>query len=47
MMGMAGVDPMLLPESLEGAEINVTIYPGVQLSVGDGTTLIADAEPRD
>jgi hypothetical protein len=45
-LGMAGVDPMLLPESLEGAEINVTIYPGAVLSWDDGTTLIQMQSPE-
>jgi hypothetical protein len=45
-LGMAGVDPMLLPESLEGAEINVTLYPGAVLSWDDGTTLIQMQSPE-
>lgn len=28
-MEMAGVDPLLIPDSLEGAPVNVTIYPAV------------------
>jgi hypothetical protein len=45
-LGMAGVDPLLLPDSLEGAEISVTLYPGAFLSWDDGTTLIQMQSPE-
>ncbi len=45
-MGMAGVDPMLLPDTLDGAEINVVLHPGVVQSWADGTTLMQTRSPE-
>ena len=42
---MAGADPALLPDSLEGAVINVSVYPGVELNWEDGTWLVQMASP--
>lgn len=41
----AGVDPQLLPDSLEGAEVDVTIYPAVEQRWDDGTTLLQTSSP--
>lgn len=46
LMGMAGVDPMLLPDSLEGAEINVVLHPGTLLMWEDGTSLMQMQSPE-
>lgn len=46
MMNMAGVDPELLPASLAGAEIGVTIYPAVQQTWADGTTFMQMPSPE-
>lgn len=46
MMSMAGVDPELLPMSLEGAEISVVMYPAVQQAWADGTTFVQMPSPE-
>lgn len=45
-LGMAGVDPMMLPDSLEGAEINVVLHPGAALAWTGGTTLVQMRSPE-
>lgn len=45
-MSMAGVDPTLLPDSLEGAEINAVLHPGAVLTWADGTTLMQTRSPE-
>lgn len=45
-LSMAGVDPLLLPDSLEGAEINVVLHPSAVLSWADGTTLMQTRSPE-
>jgi hypothetical protein len=46
MMSMAGVDSSLLPESLDGAKIDVTIYPAVQQTWADGTMFAQMLSPE-
>ncbi|MDT8306433.1 MAG: hypothetical protein RRC07_10895 [Anaerolineae bacterium] len=46
MMGMAGVDPSVLPMSLAGAEISVVLYPAVQQGWADGTTFVQMPSPE-
>ena len=41
----AGADPQLLPDSLAGAEIDVTIFPAVKQRWPDGTTLVQSQSP--
>lgn len=45
-LGMAGVDPMLLPDTLAGAEINVVLHPGSVVTWDDGTTLMQTRSPE-
>ncbi|HSM55167.1 MAG TPA: hypothetical protein VK879_03350 [Candidatus Sulfomarinibacteraceae bacterium] len=42
----AGVDPQLLPESLDGAVVDVTIYPAVQQVWDDGLMLVETESPQ-
>lgn len=41
----ADVDPTLLPDSLDGAEVDVTIFPAVEQRWSDGVTLIQSESP--
>lgn len=41
----AGADPMLLPDSLEGAVVDVTIYPGVRQNWNNGVNLFQSQSP--
>lgn len=41
----AGVDPLLLPDSLEGAEVNVTVYPSVQQMWADEVVMAQMPSP--
>jgi hypothetical protein len=45
-MSMAGADPLLLPDSLQGAEINVVLHPGAVLSWDNGATLMQMQSPE-
>jgi hypothetical protein len=45
-LGMAGVDPLLLPDSLNGAQINVVLHPGIVQSWADDTTLLQMRSPE-
>ena len=45
-LNAAEVDPKLLPDSLDGANINVTLYPSVEQSWADGTVLFQTASPE-
>lgn len=40
------VDPQLLPDSLDGQTISVTMYPGVEQQWADGTLLMQTASPE-
>lgn len=40
-----GVDPLLLPDSLDGARIDISAFPGVQQVWADGTILMQTASP--
>lgn len=40
-----GIDPMLLPDSLDGARIDMTAFPSVQQVWADGTVLVQTASP--
>ena len=40
-----GVDPMLLPDSLDGVQIDVSVSPGVSQVWADGTNLMQTASP--
>jgi hypothetical protein len=44
-MEAAGADPRLLPDSLDGAEINVTIYDGISQNWDSGTVLMQMPSP--
>lgn len=41
----AGADPMLLPDSLDGARVNVTVYDSVQQVHSDGLRLLQTPSP--
>lgn len=41
----AGADPLLLPESLDGAVVNVVVFPGVQQVWDNGVTLMETPSP--
>lgn len=41
----AGADPGLLPDSLDGARVDVTAYPGVQLVWGEDTVFMQTESP--
>ncbi|MEJ2747597.1 MAG: hypothetical protein P8183_06775 [Anaerolineae bacterium] len=41
-----GADPMLLPDSLDGAQVDVTVFAGVQQQWADGTMLMQTASPE-
>ncbi len=40
-----GADPMLLPDSLDGAVVDVAVYAGIQQQWADGTMLMQTASP--
>ena len=40
-----GTDPLLLPDSLDGAQVNVSIFAGVQQEWADGTMLLQTESP--
>ncbi len=42
----AGADPQLLPDSLDGAQVDVTVFAGVQQQWDDGTMLLQTASPE-
>lgn len=44
-LAAAGADPELIPDTLEGAEVDVTIYPIVNLNWADGTVMAQTASP--
>lgn len=41
-----GVDPLLLPDSLDGAPVEVNVYPSVQQVFVNGTTLMQTPSPE-
>jgi hypothetical protein len=45
LMSLAGADPALIPDSLDGAEVNVTVYDGVSQSWADGLVLLQAPSP--
>lgn len=45
-LSAAEVDPKLLPDSLDGANINITLYASVEQSWADGTTLFQTPSPE-
>lgn len=45
-LNAAEVDPKLLPDSLDGADINVTLFASVEQSWADGTTLFQTPSPE-
>lgn len=42
----AGADPLLLPDSLDGAQVDVTVFAGVQQQWDDGMMLLQTASPE-
>lgn len=45
-MQAAGVDPQLIPDSLDGAVVDVTIYPAVEQTWDNGLTLVQTESPQ-
>lgn len=41
----AGADPLLLPDSLDGAEVDVAVYAGIQQQWADGVMLMQTPSP--
>lgn len=46
LMEAAGVDPQLIPESLDGQAVDVTMYPSVEMTWSDGTALMQTQSPQ-
>lgn len=46
LMEAAGVDPQLIPQSLDGEAVDVTMYPSVEMAWGDGTALLQTQSPQ-
>lgn len=46
LMGLAGADPALIPDSLDGAEVNVTVYGGVSQSWAGDLLLLQAPSPQ-
>lgn len=44
-LGAAGADPSLVPDTLDGADVNVTIYAGVSQNWADGIVLMQAPSP--
>lgn len=44
-LALAGADPTLLADELDGNAIEITVFPGVQQSWADGTTLLQTPVP--
>ena len=42
----AGADPQLLPDSLDGAQVDVELFAGIQQQWADGTVLMQTASPE-
>ena len=45
LVSAAGADPALLPDTLDGAAVDVTTFPGVQQMWADGTALLQTESP--
>lgn len=45
LLDIAGADPTLLPDSLEGATVDATIYPAVYQEWADGTAFVQTESP--
>lgn len=44
-MSAAGVDPALIPDSLDGATVDVTVYSGISQNWNEGTVLMQTPSP--
>lgn len=44
-LAATGSDPLLLPDSLDGARINLTAFPGIEQQWADGTWLLQTESP--
>lgn len=42
---IASIDPLLIPDTLDGAEVNVTVYPAISLNWNDGVVLMQSPSP--
>ncbi len=45
MLRLAEADPRLIPDSLDGTNVNVTLYPSVEMEWTNGTALVQMASP--
>lgn len=45
LMSLAGADPALIPDSLDGAEVDVTVYGAISQNWGDGLVLVQAPSP--
>ncbi|UCG26303.1 MAG: hypothetical protein JSW55_10080 [Chloroflexota bacterium] len=45
LMGLAGADPELIPDSLDGADVDVTVYPAISQNWDDGVVLVQSPSP--
>jgi hypothetical protein len=45
LMSAAGADPALIPDSLDGAAVELTIYPSVSLTWNEGVVLLQPPSP--
>ncbi len=45
LMSAAGADPALIPDSLEGATVDVTVYPSISQNWNDGIALMQSPSP--
>lgn len=45
LMSLAGADPALIPDSLDGADVDVTVYPAISQNWDDGVVLLQSPSP--
>lgn len=45
LMELAGADPALIPDGLDGADVNVTVYPAISQNWADGVVLLQSPSP--
>jgi hypothetical protein len=45
LMEAAGADPLLLPDTLDGRSVHVTVFPGIEQTWDDGITLVQSPSP--
>jgi hypothetical protein len=45
LMSLAGADPELIPDSLDGADVDVTVYPAISQNWDDGVVLLQAPSP--